>query len=136
MIELVKCVNKSQPRLWIDRKIYYKARRLYSKRRGFIKIEPIMPIIKDIVKDNYIEDVDNLWSNYNWYEHKNRVFIFKKGLPIASFVIKDNKAYNPLIACGGVYSSVYKEIFKMPWFIYLIASLYEDDIELLRRERK
>lgn len=136
MIEIFRCGHKTQPRLWVDKKIYGKARKLYSRRKEFRRIEPDFAIIKLIVKKLDIDLEYKLYDKYSWYEYKNRIFIFRKGLPLASFVVKGDKIYNPLIACGGIYSSIYNRIFKTSWFIYIIASLYEGDIELLVRERE
>lgn len=135
MIEIFRCGHKTQPRLWVDKKIYGKARKLYSRRKEFRRIEPRRSVVKQLTGMK-CHEVEHGLYDYEWYEYKDGIFIFRKGLPLASFVVKGDKIYNPLIACGGIYSSIYNRIFKTSWFIYIIASLYEDDIELLVRERE
>lgn len=112
-------------KLYIDWATYKKARKLYSKRRGFKAIYPDISIIQLLRPYNRFYKIfsSNLW-NYKLYTYKGRIFIFKPFCPIAICVISHNKAYNPLVACGAIFSDVYNRIFKTPLLLKLLTMFY------------
>lgn len=94
---------------------YEKLRKIYSRRRKLTKIKPIKEIdnliTRTINKDWDNECMNIGWIKMDWYEYKNRIFIFRRKHKIASLVITKNTIYNPCIACGGKYRFRYLDIF-------------------------
>lgn len=101
----------------ITYKTYRKAKKLYSRRGR--NVEPIVELV-ELLK---LSDV------YEWYEYKGRVMIFRPKHKVASFVIKDNKIYNPLIACGGLSYSDITGYWSI--FLLMIKSEYINDFDRL-----
>lgn len=114
----------------ITYKNYRKAKKLYSRRgKNVCPIQELVELLK-------------LSDAYEWYEYKGRVMIFRPKHKVASFVIKDNKIYNPLIACGGLsyYDILYRDMdydvyshFMDNFYMPLIFDLYQyiNDIDML-----
>ena len=125
---------------------YEKLRKIYSRRRKLTKIKPIKEIdnliTRTINKDWDNECMNMGWIKMDWYEYKNRIFIFRRKHKVASLVITKNTIYNPCIACGGEYRFRYldfgeefleEKIEKPPLCVRLFdkKSYFKDD-ELLK----
>ena len=95
------------PYIFMTKEQYEKLRNIYSRRKGLIKIEPIEEIDnlinRTINKDWDNEYINMGWIKMDWYQYKNRIFIFRRKHKIASLVITKNTIYNPALACGGEY---------------------------------
>ena len=122
-MEVSKCGLQFPPNLHIDWATYNKAKRLYSKRKGFKPIQPDIHILKLIYQNIHNLRHAKPWQ-YKYYQYKNRVFVYKPFCRIAIFVISNNKIYSPLIACGAIYSDIYSRIFKTPLFLKLLTIPY------------
>lgn len=83
---------KANKILYMTYRQYRKAKALYSRRKAFMPICPIGDIAKTL----------DLPDNADFYIYKNRVFIFRRGHSVASFVITKDRVYNPFEACGAV----------------------------------
>lgn len=103
------------PYIFMTKEQYEKLRNIYSRRRKLIKIKPIKEIdnliTRTINKDWDNECMNMGWIKMDWYEYKNRIFIFRRKHKVASLVITKNTIYNPCIACGGEYRFRYLDIF-------------------------
>ena len=135
------------PYIFMTKEQYKKLRNIYSRRKRLIKIEPIEEIdnliTRTINKDWDNEYINLGWIKMDWYQYKNRIFIFRRKHKIASLVITKNTIYNPCIACGGKYRFRYldfigeefleEKIEKPPLCVRLFdkKSYFKDD-ELLR----
>lgn len=135
------------PYIFMTKEQYEKLRKIYSRRKRLIKIEPIEEIdnliTRTINKDWDNEYINMGWIKMDWYQYKNRIFIFRHNHKVASLVITKNTIYNPCIACGGKYRfrcfDIFKEgvlgekIEKPPSFVRSLnkKSYFKDD-ELLR----
>ena len=95
------------PYIFMTEEQYEKLRKIYSRRRKLTKIKPIKEIdnliTRTINKDWDNECMNMGWIKMDWYEYKNRIFIFRRKHKVASLVITKNTIYNPCIACGGEY---------------------------------
>ena len=133
------------PYIFITKEQYEKLRKIYSRRRKLTKIKPIKEIdnliTRTINKDWDNECMNMGWIKMDWYEYKNRIFIFRRKHKVASLVITKNTIYNPCIACGGEYRFRYldfgeefleEKIEKPPLSVRLFdkKSYFKDD-ELL-----
>lgn len=102
------------PYIFMTKEQYEKLRKIYSRRRKLTKIKPIKEIdsliYRTINKDWDNEHINLRWFNTDWYEYKNRIFIFRHRHKIASLVITKNTIYNPCLACGGEYRVPFPEI--------------------------
>lgn len=102
------------PYIFMTKEQYEKLRKIYSRRRKLTKIKPIKEIdnliTRTINKDWDNECMNMGWIKMDWYEYKNRIFIFRHRHKIASLVITKNTIYNPCIACGGEYRVPFPEI--------------------------
>ena len=125
---------------------YEKLSKIYSRRRKLTKIKPIKEIdnliTRTINKDWDNECMNMGWIKMDWYQYKNRIFIFRRKHKVASLVITKNTIYNPCIACGGEYRFRYldfgeefleEKIEKPPLCVRLFdkKSYFKDD-ELLK----
>lgn len=130
------------PYIFMTKEQYEKLRKIYSRRRKLTKIKPIKEIdnliTRTINKDWDNEYINLGWIKMDWYEYKNRIFIFRRKHKVASLVITKNTIYNPCIACGGEYRFRYLDIFgekieKPPLCVRLFdkKSYFKDD-ELLK----
>ena len=135
------------PYIFMTKEQYEKLRDIYSRRRKLTKIKPIKEIdniITRIINKDWDNEYINLgWIKMDWYEYKNRIFIFRRKHKIASLVITKNTIYNPSIACGGEYRfrdyDIFREEFleekieKLPLCVRLFdkKSYFKDD-ELLK----
>ncbi len=103
------------PYIFMTKEQYEKLRKIYSRRRKLTKIKPIKEIdnliTRTINKDWDNECMNMGWIKMDWYEYKNRIFIFRRKHKVASLVITKNTIYNPCIACGGKYRFRYLDIF-------------------------
>lgn len=135
----------SPPYIFMTKEQYKKMRKIYSRRRKLTKIKPIKEIdnliTRTINKDWDNECMNMGWIKMDWYEYKNRIFIFRRKHKIASLVITKNTIYNPCLACGGEYRFRYldfgeefleEKIEKPPLSVRLFdkKSYFKDD-ELL-----
>lgn len=95
------------PCIFMTKEQYEKLRNIYSRRRKLTKIEPIEEIdslINRIINKDWDNEYINMgWIKMDWYQYKNRIFIFRRKHKIASLVITKNTIYNPALACGGIY---------------------------------
>ena len=95
------------PYIFMTKEQYEKLRNIYSRRRKLTKIKPIKEInnliTRTINKDWDNECMNMGWIKMDWYEYKNRIFIFRRKHKVASLVITKNTIYNPALACGGEY---------------------------------
>lgn len=102
------------PYIFMTKEQYEKLRKIYSRRRKLTKIKPIKEIdnliTRTINKDWDNECMNMGWIKMDWYEYKNRIFIFRRKHKVASLVITKNTIYNPCIACGGEYRVPFPEI--------------------------
>lgn len=122
--EIKEAMNQCPGRLCSCNKLYYsityknyrKAKKLYSRRGKRIHPIPAVALFLQLF-------------NYEWYEYKGRVMIFRPNHKVASFVVKDNKIYNPLIACGGLSYSDITGYWSI--FLLIIKSEYIKDIDRL-----
>lgn len=135
----------SPPYIFMTKEQYEKLRKIYSRRRKLTKIKPIKEIdnliTRTINKDWDNECMNMGWIKMDWYEYKNRIFIFRRKHKVASLVITKNTIYNPCIACGGEYRFRYldfgeefleEKIEKPPSFVRsLNKKYYFRDEELL-----
>lgn len=134
------------PYIFMTKEQYEKLRNIYSRRRKLTKIKPIKEInnliTRTINKDWDNECMNMGWIKMDWYEYKNRIFIFRRKHKVASLVITKNTIYNPCIACGGEYRFRYldfgeefleEKIEKPPLCVRLFdkKSYFKDD-ELLK----
>lgn len=134
------------PYIFMTEEQYEKLRKIYSRRRKLTKIKPIKEIdnliTRTINKDWDNECMNMGWIKMDWYEYKNRIFIFRRKHKVASLVITKNTIYNPCIACGGEYRFRYldfgeefleEKIEKPPLCVRLFdkKSYFKDD-ELLK----
>ena len=135
------------PYIFMTKEQYKKLRNIYSRRKRLRKIEPIEEIdnlITRIINKDWDNEYINLgWIKMDWYEYKDRIFIFRRKHKIASLVITKNTIYNPALACGGKYRfrdyGIFRErvlgekIEKPPSFVRLLnkKSYFKDD-ELLK----
>ena len=134
------------PYIFMTKEQYEKLRKIYSRRRKLTKIKPIKEIdnliTRTINKDWDNECMNMGWIKMDWYEYKNRIFIFRRKHKVASLVITKNTIYNPCIACGGEYRFRYldfgeefleEKIEKPPLCVRLFdkKSYFKDD-ELLK----
>ena len=103
------------PYIFMTKDQYEKLRNIYSRRRKLTKIKPIKEIdnliTRTINKDWDNECMNMGWIKMDWYEYKNRIFIFRRKHKVASLVITKNTIYNPCLACGGEYRFRYLDIF-------------------------
>lgn len=133
------------PYIFMTKEQYEKLRKIYSRRRKLTKIKPIKEIdnfiTRTINKDWDNECMNMGWIKMDWYEYKNRIFIFRRKHKVASLVITKNTIYNPCIACGCEYRFRYldfgeefleEKIEKPPLCVRLFdkKSYFKDD-ELL-----
>lgn len=102
------------PYIFMTKEQYEKLRKIYSRRRKLTKIKPIKEIdnliTRTINKDWDNECMNMGWIKMDWYEYKNRIFIFRRKHKVASLVITKNTIYNPCLACGGEYRVPFPEI--------------------------
>lgn len=102
------------PYIFMTKEQYEKLRNIYSRRRKLTKIKPIKEIdnliTRTINKDWDNECMNMGWIKMDWYEYKNRIFIFRRKYKVASLVITKNTIYNPCLACGGEYRVPFPEI--------------------------
>lgn len=134
------------PYIFMTKEQYEKLRKIYSRRKRLTKIKPIKEIdnliTRTINKDWDNECMNMGWIKMDWYEYKNRIFIFRRKHKVASLVITKNTIYNPCIACGGEYRFRYldfgeefleEKIEKPPLSVRsLNKKYYFRDDELLR----
>lgn len=112
-----RCFLHIYDKVSISRQTYNKARTIY-RRRG--------KVIKSIPKINILL---NLPMHSKWYLYKGRILIFRPFHQIASFVIKDNKIYNPLIACGTICYFKSQDYPTTPIDIKIFTSKYYADFD-------
>ena len=95
------------PYIFMTKAQYEKLRNIYSRRKGLTKIKPIEEIdslINRIINKDWDNEYINMgWIKMDWYQYKNRIFIFRRKHKIASLVITKNTIYNPALSCGGEY---------------------------------
>ena len=128
------------PCIFMTKEQYEKLRNIYSRRRKLTKIEPIEEIdslINRIINKDWDNEYINMgWIKMDWYQYKNRIFIFRRKHKVASLVITKNTIYNPCLACGGEYRFRYlleEEIEKPPLCVRLFdKKSYFRDEELLK----
>ena len=134
------------PYIFMTKEQYKKMRKIYSRQRKLTKIKPIKEIdnlITLTINKDWDNEYINLgWIKMDWYEYKNRIFIFRRKHKVASLVITKNTIYNPCIACGGEYRFRYldfgeefleEKIEKPPLSVRLFdKKSYFKDNELLK----
>lgn len=110
----------SPPYIFMTKEQYEKLRKIYSRRRKLTKIKPIKEIdnliTRTINKDWDNECMNMGWIKMDWYEYKNRIFIFRRKHKVASLVITKNTIYNPCIDCGGKYRFRHLDIIGEEFF--------------------
>ena len=102
--------------IFMTKEQYEKLINIYSRRKRLRKIKPIEEIdslINQIINKDWDDEYINMgWIKMDWYEYKNRIFIFRHKHKIASLVITKNTIYNPSLACGGEYRFGNYDYFK------------------------
>jgi|GEM_PF-2041284 len=108
------------PYIFMTKEQYEKMRKIYSRRKRLTKIKPIKEIdnliTRTINKDWDNECMNMGWIKMDWYEYKNRIFIFRRKHKVVSLVITKNTIYNPCIACGGEYRFRHLDIIGEEFF--------------------